>query len=226
MRVLFIGNSHTFFNDMPHTFSVLCRDLTGETPEVTMIAYSGRPLSWHLDDPVALRFALRYGRYDFCVIQQQAHPFPDEAVTEKDEDALLSLCRRFGSKPVLYMTWAEKAKPENAAVMSGFYRRLAARTGAMLCPVGELFEKIKAGHPGIDLYASDGAHASPAGDYLIAAAFASLLTGERDLSPLSDRCLDFHLPEEEAPRDADGMNAVLPAETARILRETAASIRE
>ena len=32
MRVLFVGNSHTYVNDMPHTFAVMCRDLTGEMP--------------------------------------------------------------------------------------------------------------------------------------------------------------------------------------------------
>ena len=224
MRVLFIGNSHTFFNDMPHTFAVMCRELTGETPEVTMFAFSGRPLSWHLSDPVSLRFALRYGRYDTCVIQQPAHPFPDEAVPEKDEETLVSLCRQFGTTPVVYMTWAEKARPENAAVMSRFYRKLAGKHGIPLCPVGDLFEKIRDTHPEVGLYAGDGAHASPAGDYLIAAAFASLLTGTRDLSPLSDRCIDFLLPEADVPRDADDMNLTLPAETARILRETAESL--
>ena len=224
MRVLFLGNSHTYVNDMPHTFAVMCGRLTGEVPEVSMIAYSGRSLAWHLGDPLSLHFALRYGRYDYCVIQQQAHPFPDEAATEKDEETLISLCRQFGTTPVVYMTWAEKARPENAAVMSRFYRKLAQKHGIPLCPVGDLFEQIRDTHPEIGLYADDGAHASPTGDYLIAAAFASLLTGTRDLSPLSDRCVDFRLPDKDVPRDADGMNLTLPAETARILRETAESL--
>ena len=29
MRVLFIGNSHTYFNDMPHLFAQMAERLTG-----------------------------------------------------------------------------------------------------------------------------------------------------------------------------------------------------
>ena len=225
MRVLFIGNSHTYFNDMPHTFAVMCRALTGEEPEVTMLAFSGKSLAWHMEDPLSLRFALRFGRYDYCVVQQQAHPFPGEETTAENAEKIFSLCRAAGTVPVVYMTWAERDRPENAAVMSRVYRKLARESDALLAPVGELFETLRREHPEIGLYAEDGGHASPAGDYLIAAAFAFLLTGARDLSPLSDRCADFHLSPADAPRDADGMNMTLDADTARILRKTAERVR-
>ena len=51
MRVLFIGNSHTFFNDMPQTFKKLAES-AGFPTEVEMIAHGGRPLSWHLQEIV------------------------------------------------------------------------------------------------------------------------------------------------------------------------------
>ena len=62
MRVLFVGNSHTYFNDMPALFGRMCAELTGERPEVTMLAYSGRSLAWHREEYFALRFALLHGR--------------------------------------------------------------------------------------------------------------------------------------------------------------------
>ena len=61
MRVLFIGNSHTFFNDMPQTFKLLAES-AGIPTEVSMIAHGGRPLSWHLQEMVEIRFALLYGK--------------------------------------------------------------------------------------------------------------------------------------------------------------------
>ena len=78
MRVLFVGNSHTYFNDMPAQFARMVRELTGRKPEVEMLAYSGRSLSWHREEYFALRFALLRGGFDYCVLQQQAHPFPGE----------------------------------------------------------------------------------------------------------------------------------------------------
>ena len=189
MRVLFVGNSHTYFNDMPALFARMCGELTGERPEIAMLAYSGRSLAWHREEYFALRFALLRGDYDFCVLQQQAHPFPGEEITEAALREILPLCEKGGARPVLFMTWAEKARPGNAAVMSRCYRRLAAEYGTLLAPVGELFERFRG--TDLELYWQDGEHASPYGSYLTAAAFAALLCETRDLSALSDLGFDF-----------------------------------
>ena len=189
MRVLFVGNSHTYFNDMPAQFARMVRELTGWKPEVEMLAYSGRSLSWHREEYFALRFALLRGGFDYCVLQQQAHPFPGEEVTEAALEQILPLCRAAGTRPVLFMTWAEEAKPENAALISRCYRRLAARYDTMLAPIGELFEQFRGAD--IRLYWQDGEHASPYGSYLSAAVLAALLSGAEELDALSDRGCDF-----------------------------------
>ncbi len=222
MRVLFVGNSHTYFHDMPALFARMCRELTGEEPEVTMLAYSGRSLSWHREEYFALRFALLRGRYDYCVLQQQAHPFPGEETVEAGLRALLPLCEKGGARPVLVMTWAEKARPGNAGRVSRCYRSLAEKYGLLLAPVGELFERFRGTDP--ELYWGDGEHASPYGSYLAAACFAALLCGSRELSGLSDRGFDFRadfeggpgglpLAEEELGREEISLD---PALTARI----------
>ena len=41
MKVLFIGNSHTFFNDMPHTFACLWEAGTGEKVAPVMLCHPG-----------------------------------------------------------------------------------------------------------------------------------------------------------------------------------------
>ena len=192
MRVLFIGNSHTFFNDMPHLFASMCRELTGETPEATMLAYGGRSLQWHCDEYFALRFAILYGNYDYCVLQQQAHPFPGVETTETWGMRIIELCKANGVTPVVYMTWAEKAKPENFAVMESTYTALASATGALLAPVGRAFDRLRREHPELELYYRDGEHASPAGDYLIAAMLAGLLT-KKDVRALSSSAIDFRV---------------------------------
>ena len=216
MRVLFLGNSHTYFHDMPHTFSRMCRQLTGETPEVTMLAYSNKDLHWHREEYFAVRFALLYGNYDYCVLQQQAHPFPDEEYTRKSILRIKSLCESVGTVPVLYMTWAMRDEPENFPPMSRFYHRLAEEWAMKMVPVGDLFHMIRQSNPEIDLFWSDGAHASAYGDYLIAAAFASCLCNQRDLSAIDDRAVDFQLDFE----GEDGMPLALEdAVSAEIMLE-------
>ncbi len=190
LAILLIGNSHTYFNDMPQLFAEMCGMLTGQKADVTMLAYSNRGLDWHCEEYFALRFALLYGQYDYCVMQQFGHPFPGEDKTFPYAKRIMSLCEKGGTKPVIYMTWARKQSPEDIAEVSRAYRKLAAETGALLVPVGELFDSIRREHPEIELFWKDEAHASAYGDYLIAAAFAALLCGSDDLSALSDEGFD------------------------------------
>ena len=201
MKVLFIGNSHTYFNDMPALFADMCEALSGNRPEVTMLAYSFRSLEWHCREYFAIRFALLYGHYDFCVIQQFGHPVPPREETEPYLQRLSDLCRRVGTQPVLYMTWARKDAPEQAEAIGSLYHALAGQYGMPLAPMAELFETLRKTHPEIELYRHDGSHASPYGTYLIAATLAALLLKPDDLNALPDETNDFLVwfSETEAP---------------------------
>ena len=224
MRVLFIGNSHTYFNDMPATFAQMCEQLTGNKPEVTMFAYSNRSLKWHMEEYFSVRFSLLYGAYDYCVIQQQAHPFPDEEETTLWFRKIIELCRKSGTEPVIYMTWAAKKEPEMFPVISRYYRKLASEEQAILVPIGEYFAEAQDKFPDIDLYWEDGEHASVYGDYLVAASLAYKLTGVSGIDLLSDDARDFHVrfpAETEAPGASENTKQCrvkLDAEKAKLLR--------
>ncbi len=186
---------------MPHLFSEMCEALTGERTEVTMLAFSNRTLDWHCREYFSVRFALLYGGFDYCVIQQFGHPLPPIEETEPPLEKLVRLCESVGTKPVLYMTWAKKNEPENAGKISRVYRTLSAKYGMPLAPMAELFALLRTEHPEIDLYWHDGSHASPYGDYLIAATLAAIVTGQTDLSALPDNLIDFQVcfEKEKAP---------------------------
>ena len=178
---------------MPHLFAGMCEALSGEKTEVTMLAFSNRTLAWHCEEYFSVRFALLYGNYDYCVIQQFGHPIPPIEETESPLQKLVALCERIGTKPVLYMTWAKKNEPEKAAEINSIYRALAKKYGTVLAPMAELFEAIRVKHPEIELYWHDGSHASPYGDYLIAATLAAAIVQPKDLSDIPDRLIDFRV---------------------------------
>ncbi len=188
-KVLFIGNSHTFFNDMPELFARFC-ELDGEKPEVTMLAYPGKYLDWHMSEYFATRFNILYGHYDYCIIQQGAHPFPEVESTFTNGKRIIGMCRTAGTTPVIVMTWAEKRFPENQQKMIDCYTKLAAETDSLLSPVGLVWQKLQATNPEIELYWKDGEHASIYGDYLIAACNYAVVTGKKDLD-LPPIGLDF-----------------------------------
>ena len=202
-KVLFIGNSHTYMNDMPELARRMIEDATGETCEVFMLAYSARPLKWHLEEEYfAVRFNILHGGYDYCVIQEQAHPMPPEEDTIRCVDRIVKLCKKVGTTLIIFETWAEKAKPENQAEMNRRYRAIAEQNGALLAPIGEVWERALQELSKLpyadryDLYYRDGAHASAVGDYLAATVLTKVITGKFPKEVFLP-AFDFSLPDDE-----------------------------
>ena len=179
-KVLFIGNSHTYFNDMPQMVKELA-NAAGEELHVTMLTKGGMDFAWHRKQEQTA-FNLRYGGYDFCVLQQAAHPFPGQEALSEGAKGICELAGEHPPRFALYMTWAEKAHPENQGEMTEAYRRTAREQALLLAPVGEVWQAFRKEHPDIELYFTDGAHASPAGSLLAAAViFKTLLQKEPPL---------------------------------------------
>ncbi|MBQ6065882.1 MAG: hypothetical protein IJK89_03595 [Clostridia bacterium] len=223
MNILLIGNSHTYVNDMPALVREMAESASGEECHAFMLAYSGRSLKWHIEEEYfSERFNILYGGYDYCVIQEQAHPLPPEEDTVAYAGRIIDLCKKAGTVPIIFETWAEKAKPENQTEMNRRYRTLAAKTGARLAPVGEVWSAVSADlkdASNADLYFRDGEHASPVGDYLIAMVLTKTITGrlpERNFL----KAFDFSVPERFQPvkESASDETVSIPPEIAETIR--------
>ena len=105
-RVLFIGNSHTYFNDMPHMFAEICRS-SGADVEVTMLTHGGKGWDFHVEEP-EIPFNIKYGNYDAAVLQHSAHPMGDLNVMKVCGEKLIRWVQEAGARPILYMTWTTK----------------------------------------------------------------------------------------------------------------------
>lgn len=167
LRILFVGNSHTFYNDMPELFRELC-EADGETQvEVAMQAHGGVTYGWHYTQKWELRFALLHGRYDYVIYQQAAHsPCPSKEETLADGTAIIQQARAAGVTPIVTIPWAEKRDPAHQLDMYDIYDTLQEKTGVLCSPVGQVFERTSKERPDIDLYWLDGEHCSPYGSYV------------------------------------------------------------
>ena len=112
MKVLFLGNSHTYFHDMPELFARFVDKTTGEKPSVTMLAYSGRDFEWHRKEYFSLRFNLMYGGYDYCIIQQAAHPYPAIESTLNVGAEIIDLCHR-----QIHQSWLQSLLPDRQLLL-------------------------------------------------------------------------------------------------------------
>ncbi len=166
MKVLFIGNSHTYYNDMPEIFAEMCRQ-KGIDCHVAMLAHGGWKLSQHVQEP-DVRFNILYGNYDYVIMQDHAHPFLGKEELCPAVKKLNEWIKDSGAVPVLYMTWEQKENGEQQPVMSAAYRETARETGSLLAPVGDIWwEKLRE-NPDLPLFGPDGQHATEKGSRLAA----------------------------------------------------------
>jgi hypothetical protein len=198
LRVLFIGNSHTFTNDLP----TIVRQLSCAAGR-KLITQSATPggvgFVEHAVDPNTLA-AITDQTWDFVVMQDQqqrpGHRLPD---VEQDQlPALLDLVEavreaRPEAQTVMYMVWARSEgdthnceyyplscsfETSTRAVSQG-YRFYAERSASIVAPVALAWAAVRADteapFPGVELWSSDGSHANPTGSYLAAAVIVGTL---------------------------------------------------
>ncbi len=173
MKVLFIGNSHTFVNDMPELLQQLAASHGVEIDAVQNTS-GGRGLGWQAHE-FDVRYNILFGRYDYIVLQHIAHPFPGEQNLFEEADKILKLTALSKSKLVAYQCWSEKNNPEGNPIIVEAYEKLARDKGMLLAPVGKAWGMLR---EDFDLYYKDGEHTSPLGAYLAACVFFVTLTGQ------------------------------------------------
>ena len=161
LKILFIGNSHTYYHDLPAWVALMAKE-EGYTCDVTMLAHGGWYLYQHVEEP-DVRFNIKFGHYDYVVLQEHSHPFDDIPGYFEAAAELAAWIREAGSTPVIYGTWARKDEEPVQAMMNEVNRNLAADLNALYAPVGESWWSYKASWPEIEMYDEDGAHASEHG---------------------------------------------------------------
>ena len=166
MRTLFIGNSHTYFNDMPKIFRDICAE-NGIDMQVTMLTKGGMGLDYHADNEQT-RFNILFGNYDYIILQHVAHPMGEFSVMEKAAGQIMEWINQTNAKACLFMTWTKDGDEADQPEMSARYRQLADKYGCLLAPVGEKWWEHIHQFPEVDLFYKDRRHASPEGSRLIA----------------------------------------------------------
>ena len=183
MKVLFIGNSYTYYNEMPQLFEKLCRD-NGKDVKVYSVTKGGRKLINYQDpeDPITQKIdqLLEGQRYDFCFIQEQSVlPAADPDLFFEGARFVVNKVKNHVSQFIMYATWGRKSGSEtlakhnwtteemNAQLLFS-YRKVAESVGAKVSPVGSSFLKVTLSNPEINLHNPDFSHPSYHGSCLAA----------------------------------------------------------
>ena len=178
-KVLFVGNSFTYYNNSLHKHY---RQLiwasgihTPETARSRIMTISGGHLPEHDGG-----FENVLSAEDWDVVVMQGHslgPISENTAGPFRDTArkFARIARKQGTRPVFFMTWAYTGKPDMTAELDKAYTDIGRELDAEVVPVGLAFARVTTERPDIPLRIDDARHPSLAGTYLAACTFFAAL---------------------------------------------------
>jgi hypothetical protein len=216
--ILFIGNSLTYYNDLPLIVEALGDSVPGLTAEqrlaVSMAAYPDYALFDHWNDGAAVR-ALERSKWNTVILQQGSSALDESRVllrewTKKFDEKV----RAAGARTAMYAVWPNASRQFDFDRVNESYTLAAADVNGMLFPVGEAWRAAWRRDANMALYSPDGLHPTLRGSYVGALVIASMLL---DRSPIG-------MPTRLTLRN--GTSISIAAAEATILQEAAAEAIE
>lgn len=199
-KILFVGNSHTFVNNVPAMVKKLCNK-NGISPQITTITHGGYSLynyaypdksdAQQVKLSKKLKTLLKSEKWDYVILQDNRYSGTRKTTqTKKAVQALQPLIKKAGAQMVFYMSWAPKAghvdykrgwassPTDYMSKKADLFYGLAEKYNAALAPSGIAFLRANTLLPDVELYSSDKNHASTAGSYLSACVIYATLFGK------------------------------------------------
>ncbi len=185
-RVLFVGNSLTYFNDLPAMVQSLARSAGDTALRTASITEPDFALEDHYYVGTVQR-TLERSDWEFVVLQQGTSALPSSQVHLRAWSVQLApLIRDAGAEPVLYQVWPMTSRRFDADAALSSYFNAAVAVQGIFAPAGDAFTDALTLDPAIGVYSGDGFHPSRRGTYVAALVILS-------------RLIDVH-PESLPPR--------------------------
>lgn len=218
-RVLFIGNSLTYSNNLPAVLQALAAAAKVEPFKYEMIAHGGFGLPDHWPR-AETHEAISRNEWDVVVLQQGASGFSEgRAYLIEYASRYAKEIRDAKAEPALYSVWPAKGADDYENYFDNVtlsYKMAADEVDGMFFPVGEAWRAAWRRDSTLQFYTSDNLHPTPAGTYLAALVMFQQLYHR---SPIG-------LPnmlEMQAPLFG---TVVIPSDEALIMQQAAAEANE
>jgi len=200
VRILFIGNSLTYVNDLPAVVKALTTGAGLPSTQVATIAYPDYALEDHWNQGNA-RAAVAKDGWTHVIMQQGPSALEESRVNLLQwSQTFAEQIKAHGAMPGMYMVWPSTERNFDFDRVSESYRLAAAEIGGQLYPAGDAWRAAWRRNPTIALYGTDGFHPSSLGTYTAALAIVAVVF---DRSPVGLPTLG------------------IPAATVQILQESA-----
>ncbi|HEX6370656.1 MAG TPA: hypothetical protein VF006_17165 [Longimicrobium sp.] len=176
MRILFIGNSLTYYHGLPYMLRSLA-DSAGEAPPVVEdVALPDYSLEDHWNDGRAAR-AIRGGCWNYVVLQQGPSSLAESRALLLDYAGRFdALVRERGGRTALYSVWPAASRRGDFARAIESYALAAERVDGLLLPAATAWLEARERDAAVQLYQDD-VHPTQAGTWLAALVMTARLYG-------------------------------------------------
>lgn len=169
LRVLFIGNSLTYSNQLPEMAAALARSSKRRKLSFKTVAYPNYALEDHWNEKEVHKL-LDNNRWDYVVMQQ------GPSASDDGRRSLIEYVKKFsakiknaGARPVLFGVWAPRSYESRMFDRTiGSYELAAKEVDGVYAPAGRAWLLALQRDPHLKLYGPDGFHPTEAGTYLAA----------------------------------------------------------
>ncbi|QJR36810.1 hypothetical protein [Gemmatimonas groenlandica] len=176
VRVLFIGNSLTYTNDLPGMFAAVAQQAGRTDVRAAGVAFADFALEDHWAEGTALS-SLAKNRWEYVVMQQGSSALAASQSNLRTWSLQFdSKIRAAGATPVMYMVWPTVDRTFDFPAVRESYTNAAFAIDGLFAPAGDAW--VAYGNLNA-LYAADGLHPTTAGTYLAAIVLLERLTGIR-----------------------------------------------
>jgi hypothetical protein len=177
VRVLFVGNSLTYTNDLPG----MLKQLAAAGGVIDIETYDASQPGYALEDHwsnAGSRAALDAGGWDIVILQQGPSSLPESRANlvtwaETWGEAI----RERGGSPALYMVWPDRSRLKFFDAVRESYEAGAEAADGAFYPAGEAWRSAWSRDSTLALYGPDDFHPSVLGTYLAALTIYRGLTG-------------------------------------------------
>jgi hypothetical protein len=192
-KILFVGNSYTYFNNMPAQYFGEIMKAAGYKVKVISVTKGGWTLSNSANpgDELGSRVdsMLTNQGFDFVVLQEQSMtPAVNTGAFYNAVGRLDKKIRECGATPILYATWGRRKGSGDLTdygltdetmtwKLAAAYEHMGQTHDIPVAHVGLAFWDVLQNQKGITLHDPDLSHPSPEGSYLAALTIFARITG-------------------------------------------------
>jgi hypothetical protein len=215
IKVLFLGNSYTYYNDLPKIIKDIATN-EDKTFIYESVSPGGCTFFLHLEEQQGSLSKIRQGDWDYVVLQEQSQlPVIDyyrHNTFKPTYKALHDSIMLYNpeAKVIGYLTWGRRYGGQQCVdfgeglycsadfvdfnhmqdTLTAAYCENAYATNSYIAPVGEAWRAALNADPNLVLHSSDNSHPSYDGSYLAACIFYSVFWNKSSVGIYHDKQID------------------------------------